>query len=398
MKSNDSRSATDVLSDAITLVRNRNLRRAREVLGIPVAFTEEQVADAMFSLDKAIAFIRDQNHPSAAEFFDRALPILRETTNDELRLMLPILTQFSKGLSALFKGDAHKAAELLNVSSAEIERISFLFPQYRLEFLSQSAAAYVAMARSKLNAGDIESAEALFGKVREVHNKMLAALDDENPDKIKVYVEVYATRLELTLLYSLMMDIPALDLEMLKRRLLSSLSDKEKLEQFVSSYPQGHIRTLVEQYPLVFEVVLAFQEGLETLILERKNLDKVQLSKIIAAGNKLFEAKKQVQTCGIRGAGFLYTINLLLNLQKNILHSGRPIKRDFGIYGGVISLLAFICLTSLQHASGLSTELGIGNSIYLLGSLILSLVAGFGYGAIKFLPLLKLLSKEQEKT
>ncbi len=76
------------------------------------------------------------------------------------------------------------------------------------------------------------------------------------------------------------------------------------------------------------------------------------------------------------------------NLQQNLLQIGKTATQDFGRFNGVVSLSAFISLYLLAHFTLRPARYQGAPSF--VGALILSLIVGFGYGALRFRPLLKL--------
>ena len=74
---------------------------------------------------------------------------------------------------------------------------------------------------------------------------------------------------------------------------------------------------------------------------------------------------------------------------EQLLHIGQKAgKKDFGRFGGMVSLVGILVLHFAVHFTVQPT--GLQAIWYFLGEVIVGLVVGFGYGALKFKPLLSL--------
>ena len=383
------------LETALALVRKRDINGARIALGISEEFTDNQLIEALIALDKGIKLFRNQKHMAALEHFQMALPIVEASDDEEAKFIILILSKFAEGLSALFSGNAHSATELLNVSSEAIERISFFMPEFKIASFSYKAASLIAIARSHLNAGDITSAEKVFGEVRNVHDELLKQLDPGEDEHAPAFAEVYGTRLELTFLFIIMMDLPSFNISMWKKRLEISRSDVESLERFIDRVPKGQIQILLSQYPIIFSVLENLHGSIELATLKRRPFNKDEVKALVNVDTELFNSRQLIQKCGERGRGLLIQIDLLRRLQQNILQIGKAATQDFGRFSGLLSFASFILLIVIMHVTVRPT--GYLGTIYYFGALILSLIVGFGYGALRFQPLLKIFADAMQK-
>ena len=383
------------LETALALARKHDIHGARIALSISEEFTDNQLIEALIGLDKGIELFLNQRHMAALEHFQRALPIVEACDDEEAKFIISILSRFAEGLSALFSGNAHSATELLNVSSEAVERISFFMPEFKIASFSYKAASLIALARSHLNAADIASAEKVFCEVRNVHDELLKRLDPGEDEHALAFAEVYGTRLELAFLFIIMMDLPSLDLSMWKKRLEISRSDMESLKKFIDKIPKGQIQILLSQYPIIFSVLEKLHSSLEMATLKRRPFNKDEVKALVNVDTELFNSRQLIQKCGERGRGLLIEIDQLRRLQQNILQIGKAATQDFGRFSGLMSFASFILLIVIMHFTVKPT--GYLGALYYFGALILSLVVGFGYGALRFQPLLKIFADAMQK-
>lgn len=383
------------LDAALELARKNDIHGARIALGVSEEFTDSQLIEALIGLDKGIELFINQRHMAALEHLKEALPIVEASDDEGVKFVISTLCRFAEGLSALFSGDAHSAAELLNLSSEAIEKMSFFMPEFKVVSFSFKTASLMALARCHLNAADIPSAEKVFGDLRNVHDELLKHLDPSEDEHTLSFAEVYGTRLELTFLFIVMMDIPSLDLDMWQKRLEISRSDRDDLEKLIDKIPKGAIQIMLSQYPVIFSVLENLQNSLELAILKRRPFNKKEVKALVDVDTELFNSKQLIQKCGERGKGLLFQIDQLRRLQQNILQIGKAATKDFGRFSGLVSLASLILSIVVVHFTVKPT--GYLGVLYYFGALILSLIVGFGYGALRFQPLLKIFADAMQK-
>ena len=78
-------------------------------------------------------------------------------------------------------------------------------------------------------------------------------------------------------------------------------------------------------------------------------------------------------------------------LQEKFWEIGKVKKKDFGKFGGIISFVVLVIQILIVHFTAHPT--GTVALLFFLGEIIISLIVGFGFEAIKFKPLLSLYSE-----
>lgn len=375
------------LQVALKLVRNSDIGGARATLGIPDQFTDNEILESMVALDKGMKLFVGQKPIDSLPYLQKALPVILASNNDEGKLIVPVFCQYAEGLTALFQGNAHAAVELLNVSSDSVEKISFFVPDFKIVSYSYKATSLIALARTHMNASDMPAAEKVFGQVRDVHDELLKCLDPDDDSHAMGFTEVYGTRVELVFQFIMMVDLPALDLTMWKRRLDMSRTDQESLRLNVERTPEGRIHSLASQYPLILAALSTLRDSLEIVIHRKRGFTKEEVMALAQVENDIYSVQQITRQLGERGQGILYQLDTLRRLQKNVLVMGKEFTKDFGRFSGFVSLGAYIILIILMYFT--ISPIGV---LHNFGALILALIVGFGYGALRFRPLLQLFS------
>jgi hypothetical protein len=72
----------------------------------------------------------------------------------------------------------------------------------------------------------------------------------------------------------------------------------------------------------------------------------------------------------------------------NLERLATPKPKDFGIYSGVVASITFIPIFVIFAVVNQISNLGASAQLVVSTSLALALIAGFGYGALKFRPLI----------
>jgi hypothetical protein len=387
----DSNNIDTGLDAAIILAQNNDLDGARIALGISDKITNDQLVEGLIAINNGIELIAQQKTAEASIQFNIAQPLIELCNDEEAKIAITILNQMALAQTELFSGNAHKATELLNINSVFIEKVSFFMPEFKILAYSIKAGSLVALARSFLNGSDIASAEKAFGELRRVHDELLSQLDPDSIDHNLSYVEVYGTRLELAFLFISSFDLPSLDLKSWKHRLLLTKKDSELLQEKSKEIPNGPIKILADQYPIIYSVLDILHISLDISLNQKRPFRKEEAQDLVSVGETLFSVKQELEKSGERGRGILYMISVIDKLHQNLLEIGKVVSKDFGKFSGVITLISFVLLIFLLHLT--IKPSGYYGLLYYLGSLTVALIVGFGYGALKFQPLIKIFSK-----
>lgn len=378
------------LGAALQLAKSGDINGARSALSLDQKFTNAEMMEGLINLSKALELFDSQEPMAAFEPFQKAFPIIDASLDEGAKYIIHTLADFAGGLSKLFNGDAHEAAKLLNRTTENMEQISFFDPNFRIAALSYKAASFIALGRTHMHASNISGAEEAFGRARQTHDELLKVLSPSNEQHAIAYAEVYAIRVEVELWFTMTMDLAAFDLNSIKKRLDATREDVRELEKVIRKVPEGSIQKLLKAYPILFSVLEDFCNSLEIATLKRRPFNKEEVEALVQADGKLYHARQLVQASGERGRGLLFHINQLARLQQNLLYLGKAATQDFGRYGGIVSLISLIVLIVVLHLT--IKPSGYEAILFFFGSLVLSLIVGYGFGALRFKPFLKIFS------
>lgn len=393
--SDDSNTEESAFAFIISKARDGNVQDVRRELGISGQFSDSEVIDGIVAFISGMERFGQQDHLGALEPLKKAQPIIDASNNAEAKLLLYAFIGVAEGLTYLFDGDAHRAVQSLTLTAGALEHISQTAPDFKNLAYSMRAASLVALARAHLNAANIKPAEEAFSRAREVHDELLRNLDPENPAHVLAFSEVYGTRIELMFAFAVMLDLPTLDLSMMRSRIEAARNDALRLEELVDRIPTGPISNLFSAYPILFRAFDVICKSLEIVTTNRRPFRKHEAQALATIDQELFRARQLVEKSAGRGRGLLHIIDQLGKLQKNLLPFGKAATQDFGRFSGIVSLVSLLILIVALHLTIQPT--GWEAIVYFVGCVIVSLIVGFGFGALRFQPLLKLFANAMHK-
>ncbi len=376
---------------ALKKLKEGDIDEARRLMGIqPRQVNDEDFAAGMISFEKGLTFLLSAHHPKAVQPLREALTIIKLSTDDDAKFFVSVLADFADGISKLLGGDAHSAVGLLDVSAEAIERLSFFLPGFEKLALSFKAASRVALARTFMNSGNLSEAESCFGSVTSIYDDLLGRLNETNKEDIPLIAEVFGSRIEGSILF-MSLDISVLDFDSMNLRLESTKDSYDRLKEILPKVAESPIKSAFEILCILYTVFETITPIGRRIIIERMPLTKVEFEELSAIDSKLFQARQIANTAGERGRVFLFSINQLSRLHERFLPIGKVRKKDFGRLSGLISLMALIVQVLLVHFTIRPT----GNTalVFFLGEIIIALIVGYGYEAIKFKPLVGLYSE-----
>ena len=135
----------------------------------------------------------------------------------------------------------------------------------------------------------------------------------------------------------------------------------------------------------IFNCYIELSSVFEDTIYKQKMMTKENITKLQSITKSISEIKELLSKCGQRGLNFSWFVKNLEDLTKNILTLNYKYKKNFGTLSGLITGAAFIIIVFILK---LLFNLEMNNT-NLISILIFSLIIGFGYGALRFLPLIK---------
>jgi len=384
---------------AIEHIKNHNIADARLVLQLHGTLSDSEVTRGLITLDKGLNLLLKQDTSASLQPLKDSYQILCKSDDENIKSFIQNLIMSIEGIEKLFNGDTENATTLLNNSSEAWEKMSFYLPEFELNALSMKATFYIAKSKTFINTGDISSAEIALGQCRGVHEKLLKKLDRNIEEHITSFVEVYGTRIEFALMHITSFALPTLDIDLMRNQISGISEDIRLVKEILPNTPDGEIKYIVESYLLLTKALETLGETLEIIIFKRRAFKLYEVEKLIKVEETIFIARQTALKSGLRSRGVILACDQLSRLQTNLLRAGKSVTKDFGRFSGLISLMSFVIVfTSIQ----LTLEpVGMAALQYFTGTVIFSLIVGFGYGALKFMPLMtlfkKALSESREK-
>ncbi len=382
------------LLKAVDFVKMGDINSARYILGLnDTDISDSNIVDSLMSFQKGYDYLLSGHHTKAFEPLRKSLPIIKKLSDSKAKFIVEVLANFSEGISKLFSGDVVGAYNLLNSSAKSLEKISFFSPDFVKVALSSKAAAEVALARRHLNIGDIGVAESLFGAIQQTYSELIAQLDEEDEKDLPFFVEAYAVQIEFVNTMATC-DLSAIDFDTAEKRLISGEKLHADLIQLLPKIKNTPYKLVAELDCTLYAASKKIVKLGKKVINEKAFLQEVEIAELTEIDYGLFNARTLAHKAQDRGKVYLFIINQLSRFQERLLILGKIRKRDFINISGPISLISFIILLFSVHLT--IHPSGYEAIPYFIGEIIVSLIVGFGYGALRFIPLIRLLTKAIE--
>ncbi len=386
-----------ILVEALDIAKTGDLMQSRKMIGLTSnKISDEDFKQSMIALDKGFELLRQNQHSEAWSYFNKAQSVLNYSENKEILLHINTLTLLTEGIMKLFKGDAFGAVKLLNISNDMIDQLGFRHPWLKKMALSFKAAGFIAVARTYMNAADVNTAELWLSKATSQYEILLSQLDPSEESDAPAFFEIYLSKVEFSILFAIL-DQQVFAIDDMRRRLLSADDAFNKARYYVEKIKPDPIQKVGKSQLITYEALVKICQLEKELIVNPRPLTKEGLKTLTDFNDDLFKAKELAQEAGDRGAGVVFYVNMLTKVRSNLLFIGKVDKSDFGKFSGIITFVSLIILIIIVHLT-IRPE-GANAAFLFLGEMIISLIVGFGFGALKFIPLIKLYSNaiKQEK-
>jgi hypothetical protein len=374
--------------EVFDLVRNGQVTALRTRLGVPTDVASDQIlVDGIIALEQGIALFVASRPSEALPHLRKALPIVQSSTDSELKLLMTLLGNLCDGLARLQAGDAHGALPFLDRGSEVLERMSFYVPGLKKLAISARATCFVTLAKAHLNHGDIAAAELWLGRTRDQYRQLLTLLNPADPADSSSFSEVYGSSVETAVLFATL-DLYALDFDAMRRRLTAAESDASQLASIIEKTRPDPVQDIQKTLLVLFHTLWHFHDLARRVISDRLPIRAAEVEKSRLIQQGLFEATNLASQAGAQGAGLGGSLQTLRRLHGNLLAAGRASIEDFGRFNGIVTACCLILLVVVVQVAAHPS--GIAFIPVFLGEIIVALVAGYGYNAVRFHRLLKL--------
>ena len=112
-----------------------------------------------------------------------------------------------------------------------------------------------------------------------------------------------------------------------------------------------------------------FKPDLKTLMLLKQNIDS---------------ASNMIAKAGPQAVPLIRLCNQISNQVNNLERLAKPTKKDFGAFSGVVASALFLPLFLVVSWANSTFEIGLDGKTLIVYCLVLALIGGFGFGALKF--------------
>jgi len=382
------------LFKAIDFAKIGDTQNVRNTLGITdKSVSDSDIVQSLMSFEKGYNLLLSGHHTKAFEPLRNSLPILKKSSDSDAQFIIELLADFSEGIARLFSGDATGAYDLLNFSADSFERVSFFFPDFKKVALSTKAAAHIALARRYLGIGNVEKAESLSGAIQQIYSDLIVTLDENDEKDRMFFAEANGIQLEFANMMATF-DLSVINFNAAEKRLKAGETLYKNLIALLPKLKDSPIKLVLQIDCYIYSALNKIIRIGKKIIEEKAFLQETEIIELQEIDSSMFASRSLAHKAQDRGQGYIFTINQLSRFQERLLIIGRIQKKDFLNISGPITLLSFIILLFAVHLT--IHPSGYETILYFFGELILSLIVGFGYGALKFIPLIKLFAKAIE--
>jgi len=373
-------------SIAIDLLKKGEVKNAKEILEISDAeMSDEKFIRQLTSLSTALELSANDKIIDSVPHFQSSNDLVEICNDQEIKILVPILLQYGQGITYLHSGDTYGAYQLFQYVTTSLNQLAFYDATFKKFALSTQAGAAIAIARTNLNIGNLEEAQKWMANAESTYDELLKLLDTDNPEDYGAFVEAFGLPVEVSIVWA-SIDLHALDVESSMNRLKSVNSKLKNLKLYTDKLTDGSTKNVSTSVIIIYENLYNLIEVVNDLFEENKELSKENLQTIKNVIYNLTNAKEIALKAGERGHGTASLINQLIRYSKNLISTNSVGKKEINKFAGLIAFLSFIIILLLvNYVFQPEQVLGLG---YFFGSLLLSLIIGYGFGALKFMPLI----------
>ena len=254
--------------------------------------------------------------------------------------------------------------------------------------LASKVAAYIAMSRTCIAASDIIGSVRYYGECERTLIELEKECDIDDEDDIDIFVLIYGTPIEISSALSLL-HLQTLDTTTAKER-ISQINEKlDLLKSIIPRMQPTSTKDMAESIVLIGQSLKIVIEKSEKIFYQNtKNINQDDITDLASQIPVFSRVEYLSKRAGERGSGYLFIAEQTKAFCKNLLNFHKINREYISQYSGIISFLSFITLMLIVEIFiNPSESYGL---LYFFGALILALIVGFGFAAVKFIPLLRL--------
>jgi len=155
------------------------------------------------------------------------------------------------------------------------------------------------------------------------------------------------------------------------------LLDKANPED-IHTRNMNHLSTALVQ---LLEVIRELAKLMQTVL---HSTFKPDLQTLALFKEKIRKAINSLSEAGPRNVPFVRLCNQLIDQVNNLERLAKPSKKDFGAFSGIVACALFLPLFLAMSWANSVFEIGLDAPRIITSCLVLALIGGFGFGALKF--------------
>ncbi len=398
------KSASDVLllplRTAASLVRQDKIAEAKRCLSISnELISDEHFCADLIELESALITTLNQGIGDAVDHFFKANKLIDCIgTQTKSGQILHFLRSAANGYHALYNSDPSTAIANLKIADSHIKPLLRHHPELALTKTSIENAILTSTAQHYFAKGDYLNAERVYGQLHVNFTETIKVLEQSDIDNPIAFSEIFGTILEfnLTLTHQ---DICTLKFSDGSIRLKSSKENVEKFRKYIKEIQDTPFKSICISMSLLYDVAVIICDASVHLIDNKKEPTENLLGSLRELPRMIFEAREAGIKAGQRGERLTNFVTSVQRYSDSLLKLAKPRKESPLHVGSVIFLSVFLLLFVPTVLILKPTDPFM--TFYTVSYFTVALISGFGYGALRFLPLIrqyqKLLASAKER-
>ena len=376
--------STNLISQSIELYKQKKITEARLLLNIPDSkLNLKDFVSQITDIDTGFKLLSKHRIIEAAIHFKKGYNLIELSSDSEAKFVITLLIEYAYGIQALHNGNPYDALHTFEKISTTARELSFLDSTLERFALSSKAAACIALSKIYMGSGNYDEVRRWQSEAEIVYEELHELLDDKNPNDNGYFIEIYSFKIEVATFW-IYANLQILNIEEVKRIICSRSDTFTRFKKYIQQQTR-EIDNMALVIKDIFNCYIELSTVFEDTIYKQKMMTKENVTRLKSITKSISEIKELLSKCGQRGLNFSWFIKNLEDLSQNILTLNYKYKKNFGTLSGLITGTAFIIIVFILK---LLFNLEINNT-NLISILIFSLIIGFGYGALRFLPLIK---------
>ncbi|MGP8291541.1 hypothetical protein ACT3OH_14845, partial [Vreelandella zhanjiangensis] len=372
---------------SFNLIENDRLEEAKDIfLKRKNVFSNDEFKEKMLSFKKGYDLMTAGFYQDAVFFMEESSKLIGLIKDEEFEQILISFLSFCKGIVLLWEGDNFRAEEEITKAKEKLKGVILSTPSLEIDFFNMEAAVSTIKAKKALSIGNFNDFEKFSGEARGYYKRIINAMQLTGIENKKTLAVVYGSEIESCLAITRSF-VDKFEFEKALSNLSKYKEDFHKLSQCKENIGDESLSRVLNVLCLIFMIYERLLICLVKFYVENKKIEVKDFTSLRSIEGLCMDARNEANLAGSRCQSFLYVIEQLERVSVSVRSLQSITKKDLGKASGGIALLVFVFLSLFIKFFVFKDEAYPSN--FLLLQVVFSLIVGFGYGAIKFLPILK---------